>query len=883
MKLSHKILIFVILIIATPMVIVGFFAYSTTQSSIKTQASLAIKSQLQQQAITLGSYLDTIHSALSLLSSSHIVSEYITIKSEQHRYAILLAPLLEQFAQYSDSYQDFYEFRIVRPDGLEDARFSTTFGNNKSQNESNMLWYQEIKQTHNKFHFSIETNPDTQSIAIFAVEKLFDSNNVFSGYLVATIEPSVFQNIMDETLGDTGIAMMLDTDGEIILSNKAKLRNQFLPKFFFEKVTASAQSHDLLEVHFNNIDMVFEVKSLPLNLFLVSGISIDELSKSSRDLSIITILTVVTMVIIATFLTYFLIQKTILGPIARLDQASKQVGDGQLTIRLPVKRNDEIGSLFSSFNKMVSSLNTSNQSIQDYKDHLEEKVDSRTLALKNANTELINARQTAEQANELKSRFLANMSHEIRTPLTAIQGFSEHALHSATDVKQKDELISKVVKNSIHLTALLNDILDLSKIESGKLDIEQIDTHLFDLIDELNGFAEPLCAEKSIDFNLYCEYPLPVKFVSDPTRLRQILFNLTSNAIKFTQKGHVTITLEYVEKYKKLVFQIQDTGIGMSPEELNKLFKPFTQADTSTTRHFGGTGLGLAISRHLAGYLNSEISVKSEKGIGSLFVFSMDLSNQDVELIAERINISKIDKSVSPTSVLDLSKSRLLIAEDNPDNQTLIKLILQPTKVDYTLVNNGSEAVEIALSEDFDMILMDMQMPVMGGLEATKMLRQLGYDGPIIALTANSMKSETESYLSQGCDACVAKPIDTKELFKQLQHFLKAQAQIFDFADFQNRITQSEDYQKMKNNFESGLTNTIIVFNQLIEVENYQELSHEAHKLKGTSGNMGWSEITELASTIEIAANKQDVETIKKATLELSKVIEEKLTRKHHE
>ncbi|MEP0846694.1 MAG: PAS domain S-box protein [Phycisphaerae bacterium] len=408
--------------------------------------------------------------------------------------------------------------------------------------------------------------------------------------------------------------------------------------------------------------------------------------------------------------------------------------------------------------------------------------------------------EKAEAASRAKSEFLANMSHEIRTPMTAILGYADLLLEDA-DLQRAPErridTIRTIHNNGQHLLQVINDILDISKIEAGRLEVERVRTSPAQLVADVQSLMKVRAAAKSLDLSVEFDGPLPEAVETDPTRLKQILVNLVGNAIKFTDVGRVRLITRYLDPagaspaprapgarapHPKLQFEIVDTGIGMTPEQIGNLFRPFMQADTSMTRKYGGTGLGLSISKRLAEMLGGTITVNSQPGAGSTFVVTVSagslegvaLHHNPRELLTLQ-HVSVRDDRATPATLA----CRILLAEDGPDNRRLISHVLRKRGAHVTVVEDGNLAVHAALaaqhtSEPFHIILMDMQMPVMDGYEATALLRAKGYRGPIIALTAHAMESDRAKCLAAGCDDYASKPIDTAALVRMISRHVEA-------------------------------------------------------------------------------------------------------------
>ncbi|MFQ5463328.1 MAG: ATP-binding protein, partial [Phycisphaerae bacterium] len=417
-----------------------------------------------------------------------------------------------------------------------------------------------------------------------------------------------------------------------------------------------------------------------------------------------------------------------------------------------------------------------------------EKLDRYAHALEIKNELMESAMQQAEAATRSKSEFLANMSHEIRTPMTAILGFTETMLDP--DLSDSDRLnaVYTVRRNGEHLLQIINDILDISKIEAGKLNVERMSCAPTQVVAEVKSLMQVRADAKNLTFNIEYDGPIPETIESDPTRLKQILVNLIGNAIKFTEAGEVRLIIRLVEAAGGpcMQFDVLDTGMGMSPEQVGRLFQAFSQADSSTTRKFGGTGLGLSISKRLAQMLGGDITVESRPGEGSRFRATIKVGSMDGVIMLDNplmASSAKPGVAASPKADADQLNARILLAEDGPDNQRLIAYLLKKAGASVTVVENGQRAVELALAaqdprrsddplQPFDVILMDMQMPVKDGYEATGLLRQKGYTRPIIALTAHAMAGDRRKCMAAGCDDYATKPVDRKKLIAVIRKYL---------------------------------------------------------------------------------------------------------------
>jgi len=413
----------------------------------------------------------------------------------------------------------------------------------------------------------------------------------------------------------------------------------------------------------------------------------------------------------------------------------------------------------------------------------EQELKDYSLALASANKVLEQAKSASEAATRAKSEFLANMSHEIRTPMTAILGFTDILLGNAT-TPEDVEAAQTIKRNGTHLLGVINDILDLSKIEAGKVAVERVPCSPAAIVADVASLMRVRAIAKNLPLVIEYASPIPETIQSDPIRLRQILVNLVANAIKFTEVGSVRLVIRLLVENgspPRLQLGVIDTGIGMTEEQLSRLFQPFTQADTSISRTFGGTGMGLAISRRLAELLGGDLSAHSVAGEGSSLMLTIDVGPLDgirlVEYLSEVAGRSK-HAAALPAAVVFQRHCRILLAEDGPDNQRLLSFLLKKAGAEVTIADNGQAALDLALAasnhgEPFDVVLMDMQMPVMDGYEATRRLRETGYGEPIIALTAHAMKDDRQKCLGAGCNDYLAKPIDRSQLAETVAKYLR--------------------------------------------------------------------------------------------------------------
>lgn len=401
--------------------------------------------------------------------------------------------------------------------------------------------------------------------------------------------------------------------------------------------------------------------------------------------------------------------------------------------------------------------------------------------MKHLNTSVQNSQllKKVEDANQSKSAFLANMSHEIRTPLNALMGFSEMLVRSDIDSETKKELSANIIRNGKQLTRLVDDILDLSKIEAGKLLIVKKKTDIIEVVREIQSIMKLRIVGDRVHFQVEIEGKIPQFIEVDPIRLKQILSNLIGNSIKFTEKGLVRLRISYVidesTQKSRMVFRVEDTGRGMEKEFRSKLFLPFSQADSTSTRVYGGTGLGLAISKRLANEMGGDLNlVFSERDIGSIFELKIPLDPITEQIWTEALSIHDAKKDVTqPEQHENLIKKKILLVEDSQDNQDFFNFFLTKAGCDVKIIDNGLDAVDEANKNNYDIILMDIQIPGIDGKEATRRIRKDGYHGPIVALTAHAMLEEQSSCIKAGCNGQISKPVSGETLVSQVSEFIR--------------------------------------------------------------------------------------------------------------
>ncbi len=520
--------------------------------------------------------------------------------------------------------------------------------------------------------------------------------------------------------------------------------------------------------------------------------------------------------------------------------------------------------------------------------------------------ELGRAKEKAEAANQAKSDFLANMSHDIRTPMNAILGFTELLKRGyGKNGVEARKYLDTIHSSGKHLLELINDILDLSKIEAGHLEVEKLSCSPHAIVLEVVTVLGVRAREKGVALDFRTQGRVPETITSDPTCMRRIVTNLVGNAIKFTERGGVTVVLRLDSDgaEPRMAIDVKDSGIGIAADKLDSVFESFTQADSSVTRRFGGTGLGLTISKRFARALGGDIVVASEYGKGSTFTVTVETGPlRDIRMLAESELAAQVHQGGEAEVVRwTFPPARVLIVDDGAENRELLRLVLIDAGLTVDEAENGQVAVDMVRTAVYDVVLMDMQMPVMDGFTATRHLREGGATMPILALTANAMKGAERSVLEAGCSGFVSKPVDLDQLVQTLAALLggtrgvaaqprealqapqdapqppqaaaqpaviqteveaSAQSVAVPGVPVRSRLSGNRRLRPTIRKFAARLTEQLAAFEQAFRERDFAQLEQLGHWLKGAAGTVGYDDFTEPATLLEDAARERNVSAL---------------------
>jgi signal transduction histidine kinase/CheY-like chemotaxis protein/HPt (histidine-containing phosphotransfer) domain-containing protein len=676
---------------------------------------------------------------------------------------------------------------------------------------------------------------------------------------------------------DINVLLVGDSQNEILLSSQ---NNSVLVQQEIQNVTASFVDRGAMpDMHIMGSE---DWVGLPFSMFnnqkqhfvVVLQDSISDWFKT-RNAFMLELLPFFIAGILLALLGSFFIARSITRPVGRLLQAAKLVASGSYTDQIEVSEKSELGELAREFSSMQSAVMEREQKIKDQAQEIRQ-----TNTIKHQVEIAQKEQQLAASATDAKSRFLANVSHEIRTPLNSIIGYSEILSDKNATEYDKSKATLAVHNGGQYLLNIVNDVLDLSKIEAGKIQLDKADISLVALLQEVAAYMEGFAREKHLAFNLKLNFPLPYEFHSDPTRLKQILLNLCNNAIKFTQQGQVDLNVHWDTLRQRFIFVVSDTGLGMSDEQQLRLFTAFSQGNQSTSRKYGGTGLGLYISKQLTEILGGHIKVTSQEGLGSQFAVYMPyIKAINKQVMTDQGQADEVlQQDLTPNVDVPKLVGHILCADDNEDNRQLVAYLVAKTGAQLTLVEDGQQALNAIKKGTFDLVLMDMQMPEMDGLQATTILQQQNFQAPIIMLTANVDSNSKKNMLAAGAKAHFAKPIDSQRFYAMLVEYLCAKTceKKSDNAVSDNKFliklpNAHTEFDQLIQNYRLSFKEKLADIHAVVKQQDWAQVKSLMHKLKGSAGSYGFQQLSDFAILIENYLDQGDLSKAKGYIVDMQK------------
>ncbi|MEP0355292.1 ATP-binding protein [Paraglaciecola sp.] len=747
------------------------------------------------------------------------------------------------------------DFELITQYGNEDLIVDRLFAQNLDRNQQNMPWIANVGNQ--AYLMSADPIKAPATIGWLLMGKRL--NHAFLSRTKTLISLDI--NVLVEQGGESSI--LLST-----LENSSDFQHELM------LLSSNFVNHGLLT------DMTImeadDVVALPFSIFKESNLQFVVILQDSigvwlqtRNAFMIELLPFFIVGILLALLGSFFIARSITRPVSRLLEVAQLVASGSYTEKINISEKSELGELAKEFSNMQHAVMEREQKIKDQAEEIRQ-----THVIK-YQVELAQKEQNlAASATEAKSLFLANVSHEIRTPLNSVVGYSAILNDPTASPKEKNKAIQAVHSGGQYLLNIVNDVLDLSKIEAGKIQLNKTETSLVHMLDEVASHIEGFALEKHLIFNLKLNFPLPEKFITDGTRLKQILLNLCNNAIKFTQEGQVDVQIHLDSYRRRLIFVISDTGPGMSDEQQLRLFTAFSQGNQAINRKYGGTGLGLYISKQLIEMLGGHIKVTSQEGKGSQFAVylpwheadekSMLTSNQQVDIlrcleVKNELHIPKLS-------------GRVLAVDDNQDNRDLVAYLLSKTGLELVLAEDGEQALKFAQHQVFDLILMDMQMPVLDGLQTTTILKERGVKSPVIMLTANVDRGSKQQVFNAGAVEHFAKPIDTTKFYNLLSKYLR-------FEDsFEKPSMPKEklsEFDKLVDKYRMSFKDKLVDINQALVEQDWEKVKGLMHKLKGSAGSYGFQKLSDFAVLVEDKIDENEFKEAERYISEMREYMQE--------
>ncbi len=773
-KLSSLLLILVVL----PFIILGQVSYRYVINAEQYALNKNMQHLLKKTQNTMQLHIQIALNDIQLLSQDAVIKDYMTQPKKPDLIENTSA-VLARFKQFIQTHAFYYEARVVDAEGLEKIRYviDELATPNWTKNEQKLNYFQQMKISGNKIDYFALENPDNNELA-FLIGFKFYTRGKISSYLLLTLRPQFLFDTIEQHSPEQQASLILSHQQGKVFSQPPHSpfyqasNSQQMVQALIQEWQAQEKTQSVWKTSLFGKQQYIMGRVLNDELYLFAVLPEKTLIADAQQLSVEFFIISLISLAICIGLMYIILNKEVVQPIQRLANATQAVKAGQLHVRLKHPQDDEIGVLYWQFNRMMERMQQAVHEVESMNMQLEEKVKERTASLERTNQALTIARQQADTANHAKSEFIANISHELRTPMNGILGMTDMILgHQITpDLRQQMNVIHDSGQT---LLVLINELLDVSDLETGRMTLNTRPFDLQQMLHEAIALLHSIAKEKGLQVITHFDEDMPSYVLGDNQRLRQIVLNLLMNAVKFTEQGHIELYLNKLPHSTpdniEIKITITDTGIGISEEKQEYLFESFNPLENVSTRAYRGAGLGLYICYQLIQLMNGKIGVQSKPGEGSEFWFTVPLAVPDY--LSEPQQAANALNAVLPDPGLQLQQKHILVVEDNRVNQMVAGLLLQRLGYKVSMANNGQEALNSLKHHLFDAVLMDVQMPVLDGLSATRLIREQEKHTqthlPIIAMTANASDTDQKQCLLAGMDVFMQKPV-TQTLLKDV-------------------------------------------------------------------------------------------------------------------